>query len=82
MGNLSGKKIMSIITEPLIAPEDLIRTGSNFHKITVAFLRWKQLNRGADPRVEPDKSRRKNTTIAIEEVRQGKILFSKKDEEE
>ncbi|MBK7706421.1 MAG: DNA-directed RNA polymerase subunit omega [Acidobacteria bacterium] len=73
---------MSIITEPLIAPEDLIRTGSNFHKITVAFLRWKQLTRGADPRVEPDKSRRKNTTIAIEEVRQGKILFSKKDEEE
>ena len=75
MGNLSGQKIMSITAESILDAEDIVRTGSNFHKITLAFLRWKQLNRGADPRIDPDKSRRKNTTIAIEEVNQGKIGF-------
>lgn len=57
--------------------DDTVRTDSKFHKITIAFLRWKQLNRGADARVEPDKSRSKNTTIAIEEVRLGLIRFDR-----
>lgn len=57
--------------------DDSARTDSKFHRITIAFLRWKQLNRGADARVEPDNSRRKNTTIAIEEVRLGLIKFDR-----
>lgn len=63
-----------------IVPDESVRTGSKFHKITIAFLRWKQLNRGADARVVPDKSRSKNTTIAIEEVRLGLIKFDRFEE--
>ncbi len=80
MGNLPGKTIMSAVTIPIPDAQEIIRAGSNFHKITIAFLRWKQLNRGAEPRITPDKSHRKNTTIAIEEVEQGLVEFSRTDE--
>lgn len=49
---------------------------SRFRLIVVAALRSKQLQRGARPRIEADPRRRRNTSIAIEEVKQGLVPFT------
>lgn len=49
---------------------------SRFHLITVAVARNKQLLEGATARIVPDPLKRKNTSIAVEEVRQGLIRFN------
>ena len=48
---------------------------SVYRLIIVAALRNKQLTRGAVPRIEADPLRRRNTTIAIEEVKRGLVPF-------
>ena len=48
---------------------------SRFGAVVVAGLRAKQLLRGSKPRIEPHPNKRKNTTIAVEEVRRGLIRF-------
>ena len=50
-------------------------SNSIFQEIIFAFHRHKQLNQGARPRIVADSSKRKNTSIAIEEVKQGLIIF-------
>ncbi len=52
-------------------------TDSRFRLIIVAALRAKQLLHGAQPRIETDIARRKNTSIALEEVRRGLVHFKK-----
>jgi DNA-directed RNA polymerase omega subunit len=47
-----------------------------FRLIIVAALRSKQLVRGATARIEPDLLRRKNTSIALEEVKRGLVPFT------
>lgn len=49
---------------------------SRYRLIVVAALRSKQLLRGAAPRIEGDSQRRKNTSIAIEEVKRGLVPFT------
>lgn len=49
---------------------------SSFRLIIVAAQRNKQLLRGALPRVEADPRRRRNTSIALEEVRRGLVPFT------
>ena len=49
---------------------------SNFLLIVVAGLRSKQLLHGSHPRIEADPRRRRNTSIALEEVRQGLVPFT------
>ena len=49
---------------------------SVFQLITVAALRNKQLTRGALPRIVADPLRRRNTSIAIEEVKRGLVHFT------
>jgi DNA-directed RNA polymerase omega subunit len=49
---------------------------SVYRLIIVAALRNKQLARGATPRIEADPSRRRNTTIALEEVKRGLVRFT------
>ena len=49
---------------------------AQFRLIIVAALRSKQLVRGATARIEPDLSRRKNTSIALEEVKRGLVPFT------
>ena len=51
-------------------------TDSRFRLIVVATLRAKQLLRGAHPRIVADPKRRRNTSIALEEVRQGLVPFT------
>ena len=55
-----------------IQPEEI----SRFQRVVVAGLRAKQLLRGSKPRIEPYPNKRKNTAIAVEEVRRGLITFS------
>jgi DNA-directed RNA polymerase omega subunit len=49
---------------------------SRFRAIVVAALRAKQLRRGSKPRIELDDKKRKDTSIAMEEVRRGLISFT------
>jgi DNA-directed RNA polymerase omega subunit len=50
---------------------------SRFRLIIVAGLRTKQLLHGSKPRIEMDKSRHRNTSIALEEVKRGLVHFTK-----
>jgi len=50
---------------------------SRFRLIIVAGLRTKQLLHGSTPRVEVDPKRRRNTSIALEEVKRGLIHFTR-----
>lgn len=50
---------------------------SRFRLIIVAGLRTKQLLHGSTPRVEVDPKRRRNTSIALEEVKRGLIDFTR-----
>jgi DNA-directed RNA polymerase omega subunit len=49
---------------------------SMYRLIVVAALRNKQLLRGAHPRIEADTRRRRNTSIALEEVKRGLVPFT------
>lgn len=49
---------------------------SRYRLIVLAALRSKQLLRGSLPRIEVDTQRRKNTSIAIEEVKRGLVPFT------
>lgn len=50
---------------------------SRFRLIIVAGLRTKQLLHGSTPRIEVDVKRRRNTSIALEEVKRGLIHFTR-----
>ena len=50
---------------------------SRFRLIIVAGLRTKQLLHGSKPRIDADNSRRRNTSIAVEEVKRGLVPFTK-----
>ncbi|HVF48996.1 MAG TPA: DNA-directed RNA polymerase subunit omega [Pyrinomonadaceae bacterium] len=51
---------------------------SRFRLIIVAALRNKQLQHGSPPRIEVDPRRRRNTSIALEEVKRGLVPFTTK----
>ncbi|CAN5680466.1 hypothetical protein BH24ACI2_BH24ACI2_10020 [soil metagenome] len=48
---------------------------SKYRKIILAAQRSKQLQRGAEPRVEMDPRKNKSTRIAMKELEEGKIDF-------
>ena len=48
---------------------------SRFRLVIVAAQRSKQLQRGARPRIASDPKRRRSTSIALEEVKQGLVPF-------
>lgn len=52
------------------------KTHSIFMNINIAGLRCAQLRQGARPRLAGDSLKRKNTSIAIEEVEQGLIEYT------
>ncbi len=49
---------------------------SKYRLIIVAAQRSKQIQRGAQPRVDMDLQRHKATRVALEEVQRGKVDFS------
>ena len=48
---------------------------SRFRLVIVAAQRSKQIQRGARPRIDADPKRRRSTSIALEEVKQGLVPF-------
>jgi len=62
--------------ERVVNKEHWPETESSFRLIVVAALRAKQLLHGARPRIAADSQRRRNTSIALEEVRQGLVPFT------
>jgi DNA-directed RNA polymerase omega subunit len=48
---------------------------SRFRLVLVAAQRSKQLQRGSRPRIGADPNRRRNTSIALEEVKLGLVPF-------
>jgi DNA-directed RNA polymerase subunit omega len=55
---------------------------SKYRLIILAAKRSKQLQRGAQPRIEIDPQKHKPTRIALEEVIRGRVHFAIKDDEE
>lgn len=49
---------------------------SRYRLIVIAALRSKQLLRGARPRILADPLKQRNTSIALEEVKQGLVPFT------
>lgn len=54
---------------------------SKFRLIVVAALRSKQLLNGSAPRINANPLRRRNTSIALEEVKQGLVPFVNSDKD-
>ncbi len=57
--------------EPRVNPE----IDSKYRKIILAAQRSKQLQRGANPRVDMDPRKSKSTRIAMRELEDGKVDF-------
>lgn len=55
---------------------------SRYRLIVVAALRAKQLLHGSLPRLDVDPRRRRNTSIALEEVKRGLVSFTVTDKEQ
>ena len=68
-------KVEEKIEEDGAAGEQWPGIDSHFRLIAVAALRSKQLLRGARPRIDADPHRRRNTSIALEEVKRGLVPF-------
>ena len=54
---------------------------SRYRLIVVAALRSKQLLHGSHPRIEADPRKRRNTSIALEEVKRGLVPFTTNNED-
>lgn len=56
--------------------ENMPEVDSKYRLIILAAKRSKQLQRGAQPRIEIDPQKHKPTRIALEEVIRGRVHFS------
>lgn len=65
----------------LITDDEWPGIDSKFRLIVVAALRSKQLLNGSAPRIDADPLRRRNTSIALEEVKQGLVPFTSGNED-
>lgn len=71
MNETSWNKFSSVTVEGQWPGVDSV-----YRLIVVAALRNKQLTRGATPRIEANPLRRRNTSIALEEVKRGLVPFT------
>ena len=62
--------------ENVVEEEDSPEVDSKYRLIILAAKRSKQLQRGAQPRIEIDPQKHKPTRIALEEVIRGRVNFS------
>ena len=69
-------EVMENSVETIQTPE----VDSKYRLIILAAKRSKQLQRGAQPRIEIDPQKHKPTRIALEEVIRGKVHFSIKED--
>lgn len=73
-------------TSTELAEGEMERTGgqevdSKYRLIILAAKRSKQLQRGAQPRIEIDPQKHKPTRIALEEVMRGRVHFTIKEKD-
>ncbi len=68
--------------EEIVEEEPIPEIDSKYRMILLAAQRSKQLQRGADPRVNADPRKTKPTRIAMEEIKQKKVHFKLLKEEE
>lgn len=74
--NLNEQENDQLENEELSAePKEIPEIDSKYRMILLAAQRSKQLQRGANPRVDSDVKKTKPTRIALEEIRQNKIHF-------
>ena len=62
--------------EKVVDEEETPEVDSKYRLIILAAKRSKQLQRGAQPRIEIDPQKHKPTRIALEEVIRGRVNFS------
>ena len=69
------------VADPVLVEDQWPGIDSSFRLIIVAALRTKQLLHGSTPRILADPLKRRNTSIALEEVKRGLVPFTitKKD---
>jgi DNA-directed RNA polymerase omega subunit len=65
-----------------VAGTDGQEVDSKYRLIILAAKRSKQLQRGAQPRIEIDPQKHKPTRIALEEVMRGRVHFTIREEED
>jgi DNA-directed RNA polymerase omega subunit len=75
--NTTSKRLSATQVRPELSGMD-----SDFRLVIVAALRTKQLLHGATARIAPDPLRRKNTSVALEEIKRGLVHFSTQSLEE
>lgn len=61
--------------EIVVDPKDIPDIDSKYRLILLAAQRAKQIQRGADPRVDLDPRKIKPTTIALQEFEEDKVNF-------
>ena len=72
---------MTDIVENEVEGTDGQEVDSKYRLIILAAKRSKQLQRGAQPRIEIDPQKHKPTRIALEEVIRGRVHFTIKEED-
>ena len=68
-------------TDNAVETENAPEVDSKYRLIILAAKRSKQLQRGAQPRIEIDPQKHKPTRIALEEVIRGRVHFDIKPED-
>jgi DNA-directed RNA polymerase subunit omega len=64
-----------LVEETTKEPRENQKIDSKYRKIILAAQRSKQLQRGANPRVEMDVRKHKPTRVAMKELEDGKVDF-------
>jgi len=67
------------LVEGEVEGTDVQEVDSKYRLIILAAKRSKQLQRGAQPRIEIDPQKHKPTRIALEEVMRGRVHFDIKE---
>jgi DNA-directed RNA polymerase subunit omega len=70
------------LVESEVEGTDVQQVDSKYRLIILAAKRSKQLQRGAQPRIEIDPQKHKPTRIALEEVMRGRVHFTIKEDGE
>jgi DNA-directed RNA polymerase omega subunit len=75
MANKKDEETQEAITAVVVDPKDIPDIDSKYRLILLAAQRAKQIQRGANPRVDLDPRKIKPTTIALEEFENDKVNF-------
>ena len=73
----AAKETDEIVEEAneIVEPKEIPEIDSKYRMILLAAQRSKQLQRGANPRINADIKKNKPTRIAMEELKQKKVNF-------